>query len=229
MVVIGGAGSRWGAMLGGILYTYLDHRLAALGELERGAGPAEVLRTPLAEPLFVLGVALHPRSCSSSRAGSPGSRRGRAAARAAPARGGDVPAARSATPRPREPEALRSRRAGSGAPLLLIQGLGYAARGWGPRATCSRAASACHARQPRHRRERVRPARTRRRSLRGTPCAVLDDAGVERAHVLGISLGGMIAQELVLAQPERVDRLVLGSHDAGRGRLPSRCRSRPSR
>jgi 3-oxoadipate enol-lactonase len=38
---------------------------------------------------------------------------------------------------------------------------------------------------------------------------VLDEAGVRRAHVLGASLGGMIAQELVAAQPARVDRLVL--------------------
>jgi pimeloyl-ACP methyl ester carboxylesterase len=38
---------------------------------------------------------------------------------------------------------------------------------------------------------------------------VLDEAGVERAHVLGASLGGMIAQELAAGTPERVDNLVL--------------------
>ena len=30
MVVIGGTGSRWGALIGGVVYTYLDHRLADL-------------------------------------------------------------------------------------------------------------------------------------------------------------------------------------------------------
>jgi pimeloyl-ACP methyl ester carboxylesterase len=44
---------------------------------------------------------------------------------------------------------------------------------------------------------------------------VLDAAGVDRAHVYGISLGGMIAQEVALRHPERVDALVLGATTAG--------------
>ena len=41
--------------------------------------------------------------------------------------------------------------------------------------------------------------------------AVLDDAGVERAHVVGQSMGGMIAQDFVLRWPERVRSLTLVS------------------
>jgi branched-chain amino acid transport system permease protein len=56
MVVLGGTGTLWGALLGGALYTLLDQRLGALGSSSEVQGLPSVLRTPLSEPLFVLGV-----------------------------------------------------------------------------------------------------------------------------------------------------------------------------
>ncbi|MCA9625459.1 MAG: alpha/beta fold hydrolase [Myxococcales bacterium] len=44
---------------------------------------------------------------------------------------------------------------------------------------------------------------------------VLDALGIARAHVFGMSLGGMIAQHLAIAHPNRVDRLVLGCTTPG--------------
>jgi pimeloyl-ACP methyl ester carboxylesterase len=45
--------------------------------------------------------------------------------------------------------------------------------------------------------------------------AVLDHAGVDRAFVVGMSMGGMIAQELVLRHPHRAHALVLMCTTAG--------------
>ena len=45
--------------------------------------------------------------------------------------------------------------------------------------------------------------------------AVLDAAGVEAAHVYGVSLGGMIAQEIALRHPERVLGVVLAATTPG--------------
>jgi 3-oxoadipate enol-lactonase len=41
--------------------------------------------------------------------------------------------------------------------------------------------------------------------------AILDDVGADRAHVAGLSLGGLTAMWLAIQAPERVDRLVLAN------------------
>jgi 3-oxoadipate enol-lactonase len=54
--------------------------------------------------------------------------------------------------------------------------------------------------------------------------SVLDAVGVERTHVVGISMGGMIAQLIALDQPARVGRLVLMStHFGGHDLAPPTC------
>lgn len=45
---------------------------------------------------------------------------------------------------------------------------------------------------------------------------LMDHLGIEKAHILGVSMGGMIAQEVAIRHPERVKKLILGSTNAGR-------------
>ena len=105
---------------------------------------------------------------------------------------------------------------GDGEPLLLIMGLGYTLDMW----------------------HRVRPLLTQRfrvivfdnrgvgrsdvpepgytlSDMAADAVAVLDAAGIESAHVLGVSMGGYIAQTLTIEHPERVRSLILGCTACG--------------
>ena len=105
---------------------------------------------------------------------------------------------------------------GSGEPLLLIMGLSYPSYMW----------------------HRIRPVlaqtyRTIALDNRGVgqsdvppgvysialmasdAAAVLDAADVQSAHVFGVSMGGMIAQEFALQYPNRVRSLILGCTSPG--------------
>ncbi|MGE3268166.1 MAG: alpha/beta fold hydrolase [Chloroflexota bacterium] len=44
---------------------------------------------------------------------------------------------------------------------------------------------------------------------------LLDALGWDRCHVMGVSFGGMVAQEVAIRYPERVDRLVLACTSSG--------------
>ena len=45
---------------------------------------------------------------------------------------------------------------------------------------------------------------------------LMDAIGIARAHIFGISMGGMVAQEIALRYPEHVDRLILGCTGCGK-------------
>jgi pimeloyl-ACP methyl ester carboxylesterase len=105
---------------------------------------------------------------------------------------------------------------GSGPPLLLVQGLGYGRWGWepilDPLADTFRIAFYDNRGIGD---SDIPPGPYTARQLADDAVAVLDAAGMDRADVLGTSLGGMVAQELALAYPERVERLVLACTTPG--------------
>lgn len=107
---------------------------------------------------------------------------------------------------------LHYERAGSGEPLLLIQGMGGTHVSWGEPFKEALEESfdviafdnrgiglSPRSEQPFTIVEMAEDA-----------AGLLDELGVESAHVVGISMGGMIAQELALAHPERLRSLTLG-------------------
>jgi pimeloyl-ACP methyl ester carboxylesterase len=105
---------------------------------------------------------------------------------------------------------------GDGPPVLLMQGLGYARRGWGPAIEKLASSFRVTFYDNRGIGESDKPAGPyTARDLAEDAVAVLEAVGEPRAHVVGASLGGMAAQELAIAFPERVDRLVLACTTPG--------------
>jgi 3-oxoadipate enol-lactonase len=105
---------------------------------------------------------------------------------------------------------------GSGAPVLLVMGLGMNATGWWRTVGVLSRSFTAIAFDNRGVGRSGKPAGPYSvPDMADDAIAVLDAAGHERAHVYGISLGGMIAQEIALRHPERVDALVLGATTPG--------------
>ena len=99
---------------------------------------------------------------------------------------------------------------GEGEPLLLIQGLGYARWSWEPVVPGLAKRYRVLSFDNRGIGESDKPEGPyTARQMAGDALQVLDEAGIDRAHVLGASLGGMIAQEVAVAAPKRVQKLVL--------------------
>ncbi|MGA2855390.1 MAG: alpha/beta fold hydrolase [Candidatus Sulfotelmatobacter sp.] len=110
---------------------------------------------------------------------------------------------------------------GTGAPILLIMGLGYPSAMWHRTRPGLSASYRTIALDNRGAGESdVPPGPYSIALMASDAAAVLDAAGVPSAHVFGVSMGGMIAQEFALQYPERVRSLILGCTAAGGPNAP---------
>ena len=108
---------------------------------------------------------------------------------------------------------LHAERRGDGPPLLLIQGMSGHSGHWGD-ALLSALARDFEVVVYDHRGTgRSDPAEEdfAMADLAADAAGVLDGLGIGSAHVVGASMGGMVAQELALAGPARVRTLTLGA------------------
>ena len=105
---------------------------------------------------------------------------------------------------------------GSGFPLLLINGLGSDHLEWLHQLPSFSGSFRIVVFDNRGTgRSAVPPGPYTTAQMADDAAALLGFLGIGRAHVLGVSLGGMIAQEVALRHPDRVEGLVLGCTGPG--------------
>lgn len=113
---------------------------------------------------------------------------------------------------------------GTGRPLLLVMGIGASLDLWGPleESLAPRGYQLISIDLPgAGGSPAVFPPR-RMAGLARVAVAVLDELGIDRADVLGLSFGGIVAQEIARQAPSRVRRLVLCATGPGLGGIPGK-------
>lgn len=109
--------------------------------------------------------------------------------------------------------------AGQGPPLLLVMGYGLPGSAWAlmlPYLSAFQVAYFDNRGTGQSRSAPVGAISAFIPTAAGDALAVMDALGWQSAHVFGISMGGMIAQEIALRAPERVRSLVLGCTSCGK-------------
>ncbi|MCA0918765.1 alpha/beta fold hydrolase [Pseudooceanicola nanhaiensis] len=108
-------------------------------------------------------------------------------------------------------------REGHGTPLVLVHGVGASAESWG--AVADRLKDRFDIIRPDlrgHGRSAQIDAPITIDTFADDIIRVMDEAGVEKAHLAGFSLGGLITQRLAVGWPDRFERIVILSAVAGR-------------
>lgn len=115
---------------------------------------------------------------------------------------------------------LRVSIAGSGRPLLLLNGFGVSIELWNPLREALHGVRTIAFDPPGVGESPIPPLPVSIRSLARLGTRLLDELGENVVDVLGVSMGGAVAQELAHRAPGRVRRLVLCATSCGLGSLP---------
>jgi pimeloyl-ACP methyl ester carboxylesterase len=117
-------------------------------------------------------------------------------------------------------------RAGAGSPLLLLHGIGSSSRSFRHQMdTLSDAYDVIAWDAPGYGRSEDPAVPFTLEDLADEAVGLLDDLSIDRAHVLGVSLGGVIGQLMYHRHPARVRSLILADTTPGGGALPEPTRS----
>lgn len=108
-----------------------------------------------------------------------------------------------------ETAGVRIHRTGTGAPLVLLHGLGADHAMWNVLSGVTSRFDTLSYDLPGHGDTAAPETPIEIQDLSDQLAIILDQAGIERAHVMGSSAGGMIALQFAAAFPHRIARLVL--------------------
>ncbi len=114
--------------------------------------------------------------------------------------------------------------AGAGSPVLLVMGHRYSSAMWYPILPALTAAHRVVWFDNRGTGESDTTDNVSMNDLATDALAVMNAAGLERAHLFGVSMGGVIVQEIAQLAPERVTSLIVGCSgvlDAEKPRMPA--------
>jgi len=116
---------------------------------------------------------------------------------------------------------LLVRRRGTGSPVLLLAGIGMPLNAWGPLLRHLHGFECIEVAMPGSEGFVPRHPILTMSGFTELACQLLDRLGIGKTDVLGLSFGGLVAQQLAYDAPTRVRGLVLASTSCGLGALPN--------
>src|SRR5580698_2488651 len=115
---------------------------------------------------------------------------------------------------------------GEGTPVLLVMGHRFSSRMWYALLPSLTAHHRVIWFDNRGTGESDAPHQATMEDLAGDAFAVMDAAGVDSAHIFGVSMGGVIVEEMTMTRPDRVRSMIVGCSGVLTEEIPRSKKSR---